>query len=743
MEKVLSLLNEQQRKAVEHTEGPSLVIAGAGSGKTRVLTTRIAYLIYKGVDPFHILALTFTNKAAREMKERIENMIGAEARNLWMGTFHSIFARILRIEAEKIGFPRNFTIYDTDDSKSLIKQIIKEEGLDPKTYRPSYVHSRISAAKNSLIRPRDYLESSEIQSEDLAAGRPRMGDLYRIYVHRCFKAGAMDFDDLLLKTYDLLNDNPAVLNKYQHLFRYVLIDEFQDTNRVQYLIVRLLSSVHRNLTVVGDDAQSIYSFRGANIRNILNFEKDYPELKIFKLEQNYRSTKVIVHASDNIIKNNKYQLPKNLWTSNPFGQKINLLKVSSENEEGQLIAEIIKKEIENNAYNFNDFVVLYRTNAQSRPFEEAFRKYAIPYRIIGSLSFYQRKEIKDLLAYFRFTFNPNDEEALRRIINFPARGIGDVTYNKLLVLANENNCTVWDILTRIHEFSFSSRIQNVLNNFVYLIKGFQVESQKSNAFETAKFIAKQSGLLSLYAEDKTVEGIARYENIQTLFSAIQSFVENEENEDKSLPVFLQEIALLTDADTQDDDEENKVTLMTVHSAKGLEFPVVFVAGMEENLFPSALSMNSREELEEERRLFYVAVTRAKEKVFLSYATTRYRWGNIVYSEPSRFLEEINPEYYDYSYFYNPEKQTASRPEKVEKNIYIRKAPTKPPKPANPDFQAEDIQVLKPGDLIEHERFGKGEVKQVEGNGKNSKVDIEFEQYGMKKILVRFAKMRKL
>ncbi len=744
MDKILAQLNDQQRLAVEHTEGPSLVIAGAGSGKTRVLTTRIAYLISKGLDPFNILALTFTNKASREMRERIESMVGSEAKNLWMGTFHSVFARILRVEADKIGYPRNFTIYDTDDAKSLIKRIIKEEELDPKVYKHSFVYNRISSAKNSLIKPREYLEDPEIQSEDISTGRPKLGEIYRLYVSRCFKSGALDFDDLLLKTYDLINDNPAVLNKYQHLFRYVLIDEFQDTNLVQYLIVKKLVASSRNLTVVGDDAQSIYSFRGANIKNILNFEKDYPELTVFKLEQNYRSTQNIVKASDNIIKKNKYQLPKNLWTSNPNGNKIFLLRADSENDEGNQVAGLIMDTKRKGQFSNEDFVILYRTNAQSRAFEEALRRLGLPYRIVGSLSFYQRKEIKDILAYFRYSLNTSDEESLRRIINYPARGIGNVTMDKLTVLAKENDTTIWDILCKIKNHGFSARIANKINEFTFMIKHFGIEIEEKNALEAAKTIAKQSGILQLLFEDKTVEGMARYDNLQTLFSAIQDFTEREDETEKNLGIFLQEISLLTDADTKNNknEDEERITLMTVHSAKGLEFPVVFVVGMEENLFPSQLSMNAREDIEEERRLFYVAVTRAKDKLYLSYATTRFRWGNLIFCEPSRFLDEIDSVYLDFTQVGKPaNKEYSPRSKPFEPKVVVRKPMMKPVPKANPDFVPEKIVLLNPGDKVEHERFGLGEVISTEGQGDNLKALILFKGFGKKNILLKFAKLR--
>lgn len=740
MESILAELNEEQRKAVEHINGPSLIIAGAGSGKTRVLTTRIAYLVYKGIDPFNILALTFTNKAAKEMRHRIQSIIGPEAKNLWMGTFHSVFARILRVEATKIGYPSNFTIYDTDDSKNLLKNIIKEEELDPKLYKPGFVLNRISSAKNSFIKPKQYIENEEIMSEDYASGRPKLGELYIKYTQRCFKAGALDFDDLLLKTYELLNQFPDVVNKYQHFFKYILIDEFQDTNLVQYYIVKKLAASHRNLSVVGDDAQSIYSFRGANIKNILNFEKDYPEIQIFKLEQNYRSTKVIVNASDNIIKNNKYQLNKNLWTANDLGSKIKLIRATTENEEGYQIASAIAVEKLRNQLDYNDVVILYRTNAQSRAFEEALRRLSIPYRIVGGLSFYQRKEIKDLLAYFRFVINPQDEESLRRIINFPARGIGDTTFAKIRVWAEDNSISLWETLENIKSFPLSTRLQNAVESFVAIIKSFRIDIENKNAFEAAKDIAKNSGILRLLFDDKSIEGIGRYENLQTLLGAIQEFTEREDIEDKSLGVFLQDVALLTDADTSKDDED-KVTLMTVHSAKGLEFSLVFVVGLEENLFPSQLSLNSRDDIEEERRLFYVAITRAEKILYLSFANSRFKWGNLIFCEPSRFLDEIDPSYIEYGQV--QEKVKEKRANVIAKSSVkpIKKTIASKPLPKNESFKAEDISGILIGMKVEHERFGIGTVAELDGDGPNKKAVIDFGVNGQKQILLRFAKMR--
>ncbi|MBL6963483.1 MAG: UvrD-helicase domain-containing protein [Bacteroidetes bacterium] len=740
----LDELNDQQRLAVEHTEGPSLIIAGAGSGKTRVLTTRIAHLIKLGIDAFHILALTFTNKAAREMRNRIEHMAGTDAKNIWMGTFHSVFSRLLRSEAAKIGYPTNFTIYDTDDSKSLIRRILKEEQLDSKLYNPSFVYNRISALKNNLITPKMYLLNEEFISEDLSNGRPKFGEIYSKYYSRCFKAGAMDFDDLLLQTYFLLEKFPEVLNKYQQLFKYVLIDEFQDTNRVQYQIVKKLAASTRNLSVVGDDSQSIYSFRGASIKNILNFEKDYPELKIFKLEQNYRSTKTIVDASDNIIEKNKYRLPKKLWTSNQEGSKIQLIKASSESEEGNLVVQVILKEQKEFNRKLNDFVVLYRTNAQSRAFEESLRRFNLDYRLIGSLSFYKRKEIKDILAYCRFVLNHNDEESLQRIINYPARGIGNTTFARLIVLADDNQCSLWDIITNIRSFSLGERFLNAIDDFATLLKSFSIKIKELDAFEAVSYIAKESGIRKLLFEDKSIEGIARYENIQNLLSGIKEFTEREDIEQKDLGSFLQEVSLLTDADTKNE-EGDKVTLMTAHSAKGLEFPVVFIVGLEENLFPSQLSMNSREEIEEERRLFYVAVTRAEHRLYMSYAASRFRWGNITFCESSRFLDEIDAQHIHYEFIqasaypdFKPRTSDASK-----SRIRINKPKLKP-QPRHippPDFIPDDTSSLRAGMEVEHSRFGQGKVIRIDGLAGNKKATINFNNFGEKQILLKFAKMK--
>lgn len=738
-----SQLNEAQQNAVMHDTGPLMIIAGAGSGKTRVLTYRIAHLMKNGTDPFNILSLTFTNKAAREMRERIEKIVGAEAKNLWMGTFHSVFARILRIEGGKLGYPPDFTIYDTDDSRSLIRSIVKEQQLDPKLYKASMVHGRISLMKNNFIFPEAYNQDPDLQAEDMAAGRPSLGKIYALYNSRCFKAGAMDFDDLLINTYKLLTQFPGVLNKYQQKFKYILVDEYQDTNYVQYLIIKKMAAAHENICVVGDDAQSIYAFRGANINNILNFEKDYPDLTVFKLEQNYRSTKTIVNAASHIIRNNKYQLEKNLWTQNDEGVKIKVFRAVSDTEEGRLVAQSIFEEKMKFQLHNRDFAILYRTNAQSRSFEEALRKLSIDYQLIGGLSFYQRKEIKDLLAYFRLTLNPYDEEAFKRIVNYPARGIGKTTLEKMIVVANDHEITLWDVAENITDFGFDGRVVKAVERFVIMIKAFAAETQRKNAYDVAIYIAKQSGILKTLHEDTTPEGRARYENVEELLSGIKEFNEDETQEDKSLSAFLQDVALLTDADTKNGSGD-KLTMMTLHSAKGLEFPVVYIVGLEENLFPSQLSLDSREELEEERRLFYVGVTRAQKKVFLSYAVSRYRWGKLVYSEQSRFIDEIDPAYLDYD-IKTAEKQVESPWYKnnpaFKATLNFKPAVKKPiPKPTL-NFKPDDTSNLEAGMKIEHNRFGKGEVIKVEGAAGNKKATIQFSDLGKKQIILRYAKMK--
>ncbi len=781
MENYLEQLNGVQREAVVHTKGPVMIVAGAGSGKTRVLTYRIAHLLKTGVDAFNILSLTFTNKAAREMKERIEKIVGSsEARNLWMGTFHSVFAKILRIEAERLGYPGNFTIYDTDDTKSLIKTILKEQGLDDKIYKPGVVYNRISSAKNSLISWQAYKQNAEIMEEDRMAAKPKLGLVYELYQKRCFNSGAMDFDDLLFNTNVLLRDFPEVLNKYQHKFKYILVDEYQDTNFSQYVIVKKLAAASENICVVGDDAQSIYAFRGANIQNILNFKKDYPDLQVFKLEQNYRSTQVIVNASNSVIRNNKDQLQKDVWTSNDVGDKIKVVKTYSDNEEGNAVAHLIFETKMNEQAHNHDFAILYRTNAQSRAMEEALRKMGIPYRIYGGLSFYKRKEIKDLLAYYRLTINHNDEEALKRIINYPARGIGNSTLEKLVVAAAENNTSIWNVIESPNglQLNLSAATYSKLQDFVMMIRSFEVQLNTQNAFTLGNQIAISSGLLRELYTDKSPEGVARHENIQELLNGMKEFSDRElaaellsdQKPDVSLTAFMQDIALLTDSDESDKDDTNKVSLMTIHSAKGLEFPYVHIVGLEENLFPSQLSLSSRDDLEEERRLFYVALTRAEKKVTLSYSTSRYKWGNLISCEPSRFIEEVDSKYLDYN---EPPSQQVNTNFDEERNNYIggftkskfaprqkeivaKPAPTPvvPPRKnlvrmntslaknnVTTEIIGDDTKNLQPDMMVEHGRFGKGVVKKMEGVFPNQKATILFESAGEKLLILKFAKLK--
>lgn len=779
MQDYLNGLNDSQREAVTHIKGPLMIVAGAGSGKTKVLTTRIAHLMANGVDAFNILALTFTNKAAAEMKERIEKILGnSEARNLYVGTFHSVFARILRAEAHKLGYPSNFTIYDTDDSRSVLKTVVNELHLDDKHYKPNIVGNRISSAKNALVGPAEYATDYAIQQEDARANRPAIAQVYAAYAKRCFKNGAMDFDDLLLKMYELLHNFPEALHKYQHKFKYLLIDEYQDTNPVQYQISKLLAAAHENICVVGDDAQSIYSFRGATIENILQFQKDYDDVKVVKLEQNYRSSQQILKVANQVIKNNKGQIPKNLWTENQEGEKIKLVRTLTDNEEGKFVADTIQEQKLRNHYYNKDFAILYRTNAQSRSFEESLRKMGIPYRIYGGVSFYQRKEIKDLLAYLRVIVNTNDEEALKRIINYPVRGIGKTTIEKLVIIANEQNIPVFNVVVRAGEFGFRAGTLEALQNFATMIRYFQSMLTDKNAFDVATQVGKHTNLVKELFNDKTTEGLARYENVQELFNSIKEWTESPSNEDgelgdKSLGSYLQQITLLTDAD---DDKENNdvVKLMTIHAAKGLEFGCVFVGGVEETLFPSAMSINTREELEEERRLFYVAVTRAKERLWLTYANSRYRFGQLVQNEPSRFIEEMPEDSLDKSYAgggarnhgasqwgsafermnrgfgssaqqaaqkYGPppaKKPTGSKPE------YMPIQPLAPKVVAHipsPDFTPSDTSNLEAGQKVEHQKFGFGIVKSMEGSAHNPVATIDFGVNGEKKIMLNYAKLR--
>ena len=783
MQDYLSELNEQQKIAVLHKDGPIIIVAGAGSGKTKVLTTRIAHLMASGVDSFNILALTFTNKAAREMKERVERTLGnTEARNLYIGTFHSVFARILRAEAHRLGYPNNFTIYDTDDAKSVVKTVINEMNLDDKHYKPSTVYNRISSAKNSLVGPAEYATDYYIQQEDTRSNRPAIAQIYDAYVKRCFKNGAMDFDDLLFKMYELLKNYPDALSKYQRRFKYILIDEYQDTNTSQYEIIKLLGAMNENVCVVGDDAQSIYSFRGATIENILQFQKDYDDVKLVKLEQNYRSTQSIINVANEVIKNNKGQIPKNLWTDNATGEKIRLVRTMTDSDEGKYVADTIQEQKLRNHFNNRDFAILYRTNAQSRSFEESLRRMGIAYTIYGGISFYQRKEIKDYIAYLRVIINPRDEEALKRVINYPARGIGKTSVDRAILTANENNISFWEVLQRAKEFGYKANTLEIIDNFVLMIKSFASMLQTKNAYEVAVHVGKQTNIVKELFNDKTTEGLARYENIQELLNSIKEFTERPdedgvlETDKKDLGNYLQQITLLTDADEKDPNADT-VKLMTIHAAKGLEFSCVFAAGLEEMLFPNAMSVNTREELEEERRLFYVVITRAKQHLWITYANTRYRFGTLVQNEPSRFIEEIPDQFIDRSFAGGGAKnqsaygfgnntsafdrmhggfgssQNNARQAERQYGPPQNKKETKPaylpPKPLaktvehspSADFVASDTTNLQAGQKVEHQKFGFGEVVKMEGSAHNPIATVKFEHNGEKKIMLNYAKLR--
>jgi len=743
----LESLNEPQYEGVVTTEGPCMLIAGAGSGKTRVLTYRIAHLMSKGIDAFNIMALTFTNKAAKEMRDRIEKVVGNDARNLWMGTFHSVFARILRAEAHHLGYSHNFTIYDADDSKTLVKNIIKEMGLDDAVYKPSTVFNRISAAKNSLIGWQDYLNNPELMGDDAANLRPEIGKIYRAYAQRCFKSDAMDFDDLLFNTDKLFKEHLEVLNKYQHRIHYILVDEFQDTNLCQYFIIRKLAAVRQNICVVGDDAQSIYAFRGADITNILNFERDYPDLKIIKLEQNYRSTQNIVNAANSVIKKNRAQLPKKVWTANEEGGLIELIKAVSDNEEGRLVASSIFHEKMQHQLKFSDFAVLYRTNSQSRAIEEALRRMNIKYKVVGGLSFYQRKEIKDLLAYMRFAINQQDEASFRRIINLPKRGIGDSTVDKIIVAANDHGISIWEVIQHAHSF-IGGRAASPIDDFVAMIKRFTLEVGRKDAYEAAFEIAKGSGLLRELYEDKTVEGLSRYENVQELLNAIKEFVDDPERQEKTLGAFLQEVSLITGQDEDKDKDPEKVTLMTIHMAKGLEFRNVYIVGLEEDLFPSQMMLSSRAELEEERRLFYVAITRAQKGLFLSYALTRYRFGRLKNCEPSRFLDDVDQSFIKVSTKFSGLESTPPSSDYAKTLVNgIKKTISSAPivkasgyKPSA-DFAPSDTSTLREGMKVEHPKFGFGMVTQMDYSGPDRKAKINFDDFGEKTLLLNFAKLK--
>ena len=781
MQDYLQGLNEPQREAVMHTKGPLMIVAGAGSGKTKVLTTRIAHLIHNGTDAFNILALTFTNKAAKEMKERIEKILGSnEARNLYIGTFHSVFARILRSEAPKLGYPGNFTIYDTDDAKSVVKAVINELGLDDKHYKPNLVYNRISSAKNALVGPSEYAGDYGLQQEDIRQQRPAIAQIYEAYASRCFRNGAMDFDDLLYLMHKLLKNVPEVLHKYQHKFKYILIDEYQDTNPVQYEIAKLLAAVYENICVVGDDAQSIYRFRGATIENILQFQKDYEDVKVVKLEQNYRSTKNILHVANEIIRNNKGQIEKSLFTDNSQGDKIRLVRTPTDNDEGKFVADTIKEQKLRNHFNNSDFAILYRTNSQSRSFEESLRRLNIPYKLYGGMSFYSRKEIKDFMAYLRVTVNPKDEEALKRIINYPARGIGKTTLEKTILLANQHGVGMWDIVSNAALYGFRAGTLEALDSFTVMIQMFQSELPRKDAYELAAMIGKSTQIVKELLNDKSIEGLARYENIEELLNSIKEFTESPDTEegevtDKSMGAYIQQIALLTDIDEDEKGNSDVVKLMTIHAAKGLEFPVVFVGGLEEMLFPNGMSINTREELEEERRLFYVAITRAKTKLWLTYASTRYRFGQLVQNEPSRFISEMPEDHIDSSYAggaaLNSKWGNSSAYDRMNKgwNAYqdensqagrrygappARKESTKPaylpPKSTaiktvahvpSADFIPSDTSDLQAGQRVEHQKFGYGEVIKMEGSAHNPVATVRFEHNGEKKIMLNYAKLR--
>lgn len=774
-------LNEGQRNAVLYNDGPSLVIAGAGSGKTRVLTYKIAYLLENGYQPWNILALTFTNKAAREMKERIARQMGPErARHLWMGTFHSMFLRILHVEAGHIGFTSQFTIYDTADSKSLIRSIIKEMGLDEKVYKPGMVQARISNAKNHLVSPAGYANNKEAYEGDRAAKVPALRDIYQRYWERCRRADAMDFDDLLFYTFLLFRDHPEVLARYQEQFRYILVDEYQDTNFAQHSIVLQLAKNHQHVCVVGDDAQSIYSFRGADIDNILYFTKVYPDTKVFKLEQNYRSTQTIVRAANSLIEKNQWQIRKEVFSEKEKGEAIGVYQAYSDVEEGDIVVNKIAELRREKRYAYSDFAILYRTNAQSRIFEEAMRKRSMPYRIYGGLSFYQRKEIKDVIAYFRLIVNPNDEEAFKRIINYPARGIGDTTVGKIIAAATGHNVSLWTVLCEplAYGLNFNKGTVGKLQAFRELISAFITDAAEKNAYEIGADIIRQSGIINDVCQDNSPENLSRKENIEELVNGMSDFCAQRQEEGKPnvlLGDFLSEVSLLTDQDSDKDGDDEKITLMTVHSAKGLEFKNVFVVGMEENLFPSSMVGDSPRALEEERRLFYVAITRAEEHCFLSYAKTRFRYGKMEFGSPSRFLKDIDVRFLrlpqDAGMFrrveeeaavfrrenargfapdkedtpYGGKERVSVRPKQqiiaptVPRNLK-RVAPSANTASTSPSAGASANRVQQ-GQLIEHERFGLGEVLKVEGEGDNAKATIRFKNAGDKQLLLRFARFK--
>ncbi len=787
-------LNDKQKEAVLHINGPLMIIAGAGSGKTKVLTTRIAHLINNGVSAFNILALTFTNKAAKEMKERVEHILqNHSARNLYIGTFHSVFARILRADAHKLGYPSNFTIYDTDDAKAVLKSVINEMHLDDKHYKPNQVYNRISAAKNALVTPEEYLNDYSIQQEDLRSTRPEIGKIYKAYADRCFKNGAFDFDDLLIKFYELLSRFPESLSKYQHKFKYIMIDEYQDTNPAQYEIIKLLGAMHENVCVVGDDAQSIYSFRGATIQNILQFQRDYDDAAVVKLEQNYRSTQNIITVANKIISHNVGQIEKNLFTDNAIGEKIKLVRTNTDNDEGKFVADSIQEQKLRYHFRNKDFAILYRTNAQSRAFEESLRRLGISYTIFGGISFYQRKEIKDMISYMRLLVNKRDDEALKRVINYPARGIGKTTIDRLILAANENNLSMWEVLEKAATYGFKGNGLEALNSFVLMIQSFTSMLQNKNAYEVAFHIGKHTNIVQELFNDKSTEGVQRYENIQELLNSMKEWVDDTQNrslidEDGvvlennenvlensaaalGLSSYLQQITLLTDVDQKDPDADT-VKLMTIHGAKGLEFECVFAAGLEEQLFPNVMAVNSPEELEEERRLFYVVITRAKKKLWISYANTRYKFGQLIQNEASRFLHELPEDVVDKSFAGSSFQKSAglgnsgafarmqgwkgNNSAETERKYGPPPAAKKAtpsylaPKPSAPkvvehtpsaDFIPGDTSNLEVGHRVEHNRFGFGTVTALDKSGSGQQATVQFDINGEKKILLNYAKLR--
>ena len=754
---LLDDLNSEQRLAAECTEGPVIIIAGAGSGKTRTLTYRIAHLLEKGADPFNILSLTFTNKAAKEMKERIVSLVGDKARYIWMGTFHSVFSKILRIEAERLGYLNTFTVYDSEDSKALIRSIVKEYNLDDKIYNKSFIMGRISMAKSNLISPQDYMDNVNLVAEDKSAKKPYIGQIYREYNHRLRRAMAMDFDDLLFNMNVLLRDNPDLLLKYQEKFKYILVDEYQDTNYSQYIIIKKLSARFRNICVVGDDAQSIYAFRGANIKNILDFQKDYPEGKVFKLEQNYRSTQNIVKAANSVIDRNIGKIEKTVWTANDEGDKINYQECDSDKNEAKWISNTIINRMRNDVATYKDFAILYRTNQQSRSLEESLRFMNIPYRIFSGVSFYGRKEIKEVLAYFRLVVNNHDEEAFLRVINFPTRGIGDTSLNKLKLIAAENSISLFEAAISLDSTSgIATRTINNIVDFATMIKTFSLELDKIDAFELGTKIISKSNIIKFFKNDDDPLSSDRIDNIEELINALQAFVSSEEEalldeltgeeialNNKTLDIFVQQVSLMSETDRDDDKENDRVSLMTIHSAKGLEFPYVFVAGMEENLFPNALSLGSRVELEEERRLFYVAMTRAKKELALSCAQMRFRNGQMAYNEKSRFLDDVDPSFLNEAFASakiksNPFAQEVSYTPSPRRNLTRIDSPL--PKPIG-GVPVQSIDEFKTGVEVFHDKFGLGKIVSIEGKGDDAKAEVRFELVGIKKLVLRFAKLK--